>query len=154
LSSCWFSGWWAWSAATRWVALYICCWCSHWSRLFSSFSLAVERSSELLTASRTWNGGTMDRDKVKGKMEDIKGRIKRQVGEWTGNQRRQDEGTRDQIRGKAQNAWGNVKEGARDLTDDVRQGADRMKDDMKRKDREMERDIEHKRDIKHKRDAA
>jgi len=95
----------------------------------------------------------MDRDKVKGKMEDIKGRIKRQAGEWTGDQRLQNEGTRDQIKGKAQNAWGDVK-GAGDVADDVRKSADRMKDDMKRKDREMERDIEHKRDIKHKRDAA
>ena len=89
----------------------------------------------------------MDRDKVKGKMEDIKGRIKRQAGEWTGDQRLQDEGAGDQIKGKAQNAWGNVKEGARDLTEDVRESADRMKHDIKKKEeRKKDRDIDRKRD--------
>lgn len=88
----------------------------------------------------------MDRDKVKGKMEDIKGRVKRQVGEWTGDEELQDEGAADQIKGKAQNAWGNVKEGARDLADDVREGTDRMKHDTKREDRKMDRDIDRKRD--------
>ena len=46
----------------------------------------------------------MDRDNLKGKMDDMKGRIKRQAGEWTGDQKLQDEGTGDQIKGKAQNA--------------------------------------------------
>jgi uncharacterized protein YjbJ (UPF0337 family) len=81
----------------------------------------------------------MDRDKVKGKMEDIKGRVKRQAGEWTGDQRLQDEGARDQIKGKAQNAWGNVKEGARDIAEDVHEGADRMKQDIKRDDADRKR---------------
>jgi uncharacterized protein YjbJ (UPF0337 family) len=91
----------------------------------------------------------MDRDKVKGKMEDIKGRIKRQAGEWTGDQQLQDEGTGDQIKGKAQNAWGNVKEGARNVAEDVREGADHMKDEMKKKKKEEDR-----KNIDRKRDAA
>ena len=89
----------------------------------------------------------MDRDKVKGKIDDIKGRIKRQAGEWTGDRQLQDEGTGDQIKGKAQNAWGNVKEGARNMADDVREGADRMKHDVKREDRNIDRErIDKKRD--------
>ena len=56
----------------------------------------------------------MDKDTVKGKMEDIKGRVKRQAGEWTGDQRLQDEGTMDQAKGKVQNAWGKVKDAVRD----------------------------------------
>ena len=94
----------------------------------------------------------MDRDKVKGKMEDIKGRIKRQAGEWTGDQELQDEGTGDQIKGKAQNAWGNVKEGARNLAEDVREGADRMKHEKMKEDRKEERKMD--REIDRKRDAA
>ena len=89
----------------------------------------------------------MDRDNLKGKMDDMKGRIKRQAGEWTGDQKLQDEGTGDQIKGKAQNAWGNVKEGARNLADDVREGTDRMKDDVKREDSDIDRDrLDRKRD--------
>jgi uncharacterized protein YjbJ (UPF0337 family) len=88
----------------------------------------------------------MDRDKIKGKMEDIKGRVKRQAGEWTGDQKLQDEGTGDQIKGKAQNAWGNVKEGARNMADDAREGVNRMKRDAKREDRNLDRDIDRKRD--------
>ena len=75
----------------------------------------------------------MDKDRVKGKIDDIKGRIKRQAGEWTGDQQLQDEGTLDQAKGKVQNAWGKVKDAARDLTDDVR---DQDRDsDIKKDDR-------------------
>ena len=31
----------------------------------------------------------MDKDRVEGKVKDIKGRIKRQVGEWTGDEKTQ-----------------------------------------------------------------
>jgi uncharacterized protein YjbJ (UPF0337 family) len=52
----------------------------------------------------------MDRDEIKGKAKDIKGRIKRQAGEWTGNEELETEGTLDQAEGKVQNAWGKVKD--------------------------------------------
>jgi uncharacterized protein YjbJ (UPF0337 family) len=61
----------------------------------------------------------MDKDTVKGKIDDIKGRVKRQAGEWTGDERLQDEGTMDQAKGKVQNAWGKVKDTVRDAKDDV-----------------------------------
>jgi uncharacterized protein YjbJ (UPF0337 family) len=57
----------------------------------------------------------MDKDRVKGKMEDVKGRIKRQVGEWTGDEETQAEGTNQQAKGKIQNAWGKVKDTGRDV---------------------------------------
>jgi len=59
----------------------------------------------------------MDKDRVKGKAEDIKGRIKRQVGEWTGDEKTQAEGTAEQVKGKIQNAWGKVKDAGRDVLD-------------------------------------
>jgi len=68
----------------------------------------------------------MDKDRVKGKIEDIKGRVKRQAGEWTGNERLQDEGAMQQ--GKVQNAWGKVKDAARDVKDDFE---GKKKDDKK-----------------------
>ena len=92
----------------------------------------------------------MDRDNLKGKMDDIKGRIKRQTGEWTGDQKMQDEGTGDQIKGKAQNAWGKVKEGTRDIANDVRSGVDRMKDGNRE---DTDRDID-RHGMDRKRDAA
>ena len=56
----------------------------------------------------------MDKDRVKGTVDDAAGRIKRQVGEWTGDTDAQGEGTAQQIKGKVEKAWGNVKEAARE----------------------------------------
>ncbi|HYX54253.1 MAG TPA: CsbD family protein [Candidatus Limnocylindrales bacterium] len=70
----------------------------------------------------------MDKDRIKGAAEDMKGRVKRQVGEWTGDDKAQAEGTADQIKGKAQNAMGKLKDAVRDATDDT-----------KRNDRDIER---------------
>jgi uncharacterized protein YjbJ (UPF0337 family) len=61
----------------------------------------------------------MDKDRIKGKTEDIKGRVKRQVGEWTGDEDLQAEGTADQAKGKVQNAVGKVKDAARKVKDEV-----------------------------------
>ena len=55
----------------------------------------------------------MDKDRVKGAINDAAGRAKRQVGEWTDNPNAQVEGTAQQIKGKAQKAWGNLKDAAR-----------------------------------------
>jgi uncharacterized protein YjbJ (UPF0337 family) len=61
----------------------------------------------------------VNRDDIKGKASDIKGRVKRQAGEWTGDQKLQDEGTLDQAKGKTQNAWGKVKDSAHDLKEEI-----------------------------------
>jgi uncharacterized protein YjbJ (UPF0337 family) len=61
----------------------------------------------------------MDKDRVKGKMSDVRGRIKRQAGEWTGDENLQAEGMKDQAKGKMQNVAGKVKDAARGLKDDV-----------------------------------
>jgi uncharacterized protein YjbJ (UPF0337 family) len=72
----------------------------------------------------------LDKDNLEGKTKDVTGRIKRQVGEWTGDNDLQAEGTADQAEGKVQNAWGNVKEKARDIADDMKRDddVDRKKD--------------------------
>jgi uncharacterized protein YjbJ (UPF0337 family) len=67
----------------------------------------------------------VDKNRIKGKMDEIAGRAKRQAGEWTGDTQAQGEGTVDEIKGRAENAWGKVKDSARDL-----------KDEMDRKDKE------------------
>ncbi len=68
----------------------------------------------------------MDLDRMKGKMKDIAGRAERQAGEWTGDKDAQAEGSAKQTEGKVQNAWGNVKDKARDIAEDMR---DKDRDD-------------------------
>lgn len=59
----------------------------------------------------------MNKDNVKGSMDDAAGRVKRQVGEWTGDTNAQVEGTTQQVKGKVEKAWGNVKDAAHDAND-------------------------------------
>jgi uncharacterized protein YjbJ (UPF0337 family) len=67
----------------------------------------------------------MDKDRVKGTIDDAAGRAKRQIGEWTGDTQTQVEGAAQQVKGKAEKAWGNVKDAARDAQKD----ADRNNDE-------------------------
>lgn len=55
----------------------------------------------------------MDKDRVKGAIDDATGRAKRQVGEWTGDADAQLEGTAQQIKGKVEKVTGNVKDAVR-----------------------------------------
>ena len=57
----------------------------------------------------------MDKDRVKGTMDDAAGRVKRQVGEWTDDKKTQVEGATQQVKGKAEKAWGNMKDAARNV---------------------------------------
>lgn len=66
----------------------------------------------------------MNKDNVKGTMDDAAGRAKRQVGEWTGDTKTQVEGTTQQVKGKAEKAWGNLKDAARDAGDRMNTNAD------------------------------
>jgi uncharacterized protein YjbJ (UPF0337 family) len=72
----------------------------------------------------------MDKDRIEGKLEDMGGRVKRQVGEWTGDKETQAEGLADQAKGKAKNAIGKAKDAARDVADDLRGNrADKERDE-------------------------
>jgi uncharacterized protein YjbJ (UPF0337 family) len=57
----------------------------------------------------------MNKDTVKGTIDDAAGRAKRQVGEWTGDTKTQVDGAAQQVKGKAEKAWGNVKDAAHDM---------------------------------------
>jgi uncharacterized protein YjbJ (UPF0337 family) len=78
----------------------------------------------------------MNKDTVKGTMDDAAGRAKRQVGEWTGNTDMQVDGAAQQVKGKVEKAVGNVKDAAKDAAKDARTDADR----------ERQRNIEAERD--------
>ena len=59
----------------------------------------------------------MDKDKIKGTVDDAVGRAKRQVGEWTGDTQTQVDGAAQQVKGKAEKAVGNVRDAINDATD-------------------------------------
>ena len=67
----------------------------------------------------------MDKDRVKGAIDDAAGRVKRQVGEWTDDTKTQAEGAAQQVKGKAEKAWGTVKDAARDAKDKVQSEHDK-----------------------------
>lgn len=76
----------------------------------------------------------MDKDTVKGAVNDAAGRAKRQVGEWTGDTNAQVEGAAQQAKGKLQKAWGNAKDAARDAKSEA--------EHQHEADREREREAE------------
>jgi uncharacterized protein YjbJ (UPF0337 family) len=82
----------------------------------------------------------MDKDRVKGAINDAAGRAKRQVGEWTGDTDAQVEGSMQQAKGKAQKAWGNIKDAARDASKEVER--EREASRAEEKDREGERHVD------------
>jgi len=62
----------------------------------------------------------MNKDQVKGKVDEVAGRAKRQAGEWTGDGETQVEGAAQEIKGKVQNAWGNAKEAVDDKVNEAK----------------------------------
>ena len=72
----------------------------------------------------------MDKDRVKGTIDEAAGRAKRQVGEWTGDTGAQADGAAQQVKGKVEKAWGNVKDAARDVANDANR-SDRSADDVR-----------------------
>jgi uncharacterized protein YjbJ (UPF0337 family) len=80
----------------------------------------------------------MNKDQVKGAVNDAAGRAKRQVGEWTGDTNAQVEGAAQQIKGKAQKVVGSVKDAARDASANV----DRDREQEKGREQERERQRE------------
>jgi uncharacterized protein YjbJ (UPF0337 family) len=56
----------------------------------------------------------MNKDRVEGKMKDVAGRVERQAGEWSDNEKMQVHGTAKQAEGKVQNAVGKLKDAGKD----------------------------------------
>jgi uncharacterized protein YjbJ (UPF0337 family) len=51
----------------------------------------------------------MNKDQVKGMIDEVSGCAKRKAGELTDNPKLQAEGIAQQVKGKAENAWGKTK---------------------------------------------
>jgi len=80
----------------------------------------------------------MDKDRVKGAIDDAVGRTKRQVGEWTGNTNAQVEGAAQQIKGKAEKAYGQVKDAVRDARTEAEREHDRQAEREEHREKEHE----------------
>ena len=52
----------------------------------------------------------MNKDRVKGTIDEVMGSAKRRAGELTDNSQLQVEGMVQQVKGKVENAWGNAKD--------------------------------------------
>jgi uncharacterized protein YjbJ (UPF0337 family) len=61
----------------------------------------------------------MDKNRVKGTIDEVAGSAKRHVGGLTGNTRTQVEGAVQQVKGRVENALGKAKDAARDAKDKV-----------------------------------
>ncbi len=61
----------------------------------------------------------MNKDQVKGKIDEVVGSAKRKAGELTGDTQLQIEGMAQQVKGKIENALGNVKDTVRNVNDET-----------------------------------
>lgn len=53
---------------------------------------------------------TVDKDRVEGSMDQMKGKLKEGAGKLTGDEKLKNEGRTDQVKGKIQNTVGGVKD--------------------------------------------
>ena len=58
----------------------------------------------------------MDKQRVKGAIDEVVGSTKRHIGNLTGNTRTEVEGAAQQVKGKVEGAWGKAKESAHNAT--------------------------------------
>jgi uncharacterized protein YjbJ (UPF0337 family) len=61
----------------------------------------------------------MNRDRVKGMIDEVAGSAKRKAGKLTGNTQLKVEGMVQQAKGKAEGAWGKAKDAVRDAIEDT-----------------------------------
>jgi uncharacterized protein YjbJ (UPF0337 family) len=68
----------------------------------------------------------MEKEHVTGAAEKVKGKIKEVTGHITGNDKLENEGKLDQVKGSAHNAIGNTKEAGKDAIDSVKNAPSRQ----------------------------
>jgi len=85
----------------------------------------------------------MDKDRVKGTLDDAAGRVKRQVGEWTGDTNAQVEGAAQQVKGKVEKAVGQIKDAARDAQNRHNESVEHNTNAEIERERERERELAH-----------
>jgi uncharacterized protein YjbJ (UPF0337 family) len=86
----------------------------------------------------------MNNDTVKGKFEQIAGRVKESFGEATGDQSTANAGAAEQVKGHAREAWGDTKDTVNDVTDSNRHAAETNTERAKETSQETGNDIRSK----------
>ena len=76
----------------------------------------------------------MNSDQVKGKAEQVVGKIKQGAGQAVGNDKLANSGVADQVKGAARETWGNVKDAAHS---EHKHDADRARDHVVNKVEDM-----------------
>jgi uncharacterized protein YjbJ (UPF0337 family) len=61
----------------------------------------------------------MNKDRVKGTVDEVAGIAKRKAGELTGNTQLRVEGMVQQVKGKVENAWGKAKDAVQDANEEA-----------------------------------
>lgn len=82
----------------------------------------------------------MNNDNVKGTIDDAAGRVKRQVGEWTGDSKTQAEGAAQQVKGKAEKVVGNVRDALHNAGNAAKSDVETNRDIDDNTDREIIRE--------------
>jgi len=70
---------------------------------------------------------------IKGKYDEVAGKVKQSVGEAINDQSLANKGTVQQVKGHAEQAWGSVKEGAQDIKDEHKAHAQDNAHDVREK---------------------
>lgn len=70
---------------------------------------------------------------VKGKFDELAGKVKQGVGETFGDQSMANKGTAQQVKGHAEQAWGSVKEAAHDTKEENKPRAEGEAHDVRSK---------------------
>jgi len=84
----------------------------------------------------------MNKDNLKGKAKDIAGRVERQAGEWTGDEKSQARGLARQAEGKVQKAWGDLKDAGQRAKKDIRGPRAEGEGSDTRREGDLERDVQ------------
>lgn len=67
------------------------------------------------------SASAVDKDRVEGTGDQVKGSVKKGAGEVTGNERLQSEGSSQKSKGKIEEGWGKTKDAARDAGDAIKE---------------------------------
>jgi len=73
----------------------------------------------------------MNRDQIKGKAREVSGKIKREAGEVTGNERLANDGLADQVAGAVQQSWGDLKDAAHEVAESHREERQHKTEEMR-----------------------
>jgi uncharacterized protein YjbJ (UPF0337 family) len=61
----------------------------------------------------------MDKDRIEGTVKDVSGKVKEEWGDLTDDPKTEAEGRKDQAEADLQKTWGETKDKARDVVDDL-----------------------------------